>query len=308
MIYTVTLNPALDYIVSVDDFQMGMTNRIQSEKLLPGGKGLNVSILLHNLGLPSIALGFVAGFIGDEIRRRFEALGGSQQFIRLPEGCSRINVKMQSADGTEINGKGPFINEICLEQLKSQLDSLKEGDVLILSGNVPSSVPADIYRDLLERMEGRDVLAVVDTTREYLMELLEKRPFLIKPNMQELGEIFETEICEWKQAVVYATRLQRMGARNVLVSMGGQGAVLLDETGAVHRAEVPPGTLVNSIGAGDSMVAGFIIRWLEKKNYSEAFRMAVAAGSASAFSENLAKKDEVLKLYEQIKERQEGTA
>lgn len=300
MIYTVTLNPALDYIISVPDFRMGMTNRIQTEQMLPGGKGLNVSIVLHNLGIKNLALGFIAGFTGEEIKRRFEILGGTQEFITLKQGCSRINIKMKSADGTEINGIGPEIDSDSLDQLWSQLEQLKSGDVLVLSGNVPASLSSGIYRDIMVRLRGKGILTVVDTTKDYLMGILEEAPFLIKPNVHELEEIFGTEIQSCEQIVVYAKELQKMGARNVLISMGGDGAVLLDEKQQIHRASAPKGTLINSIGAGDSMVAGFISSWFREQDYRTAFKMGVASGSASAFSEGLGQKETILKLYEEI--------
>lgn len=300
MIYTVTLNPALDYIISVPDFRMGKTNRIQEEQILPGGKGLNVSIVLHNLGIKNIALGFIAGFTGEEIKRRFEELGGRQEFITLQKGCSRINIKMKSADGTEVNGIGPEIDSNALNKLWSQLDQLKSGDALILSGNVPASLSPDIYRDIMLRLKGKGILTVVDTTKDYLMGILKEAPFLIKPNVQELEEIFGTEIQSCEQIIPYAGELQKMGARNVLISMGGDGAILLDEKQQVHRVSAPEGILINSIGAGDSMVAGFISSWLQNEDYEIAFKMGVASGSASAFSEGLGQKETILKLYEKV--------
>lgn len=300
MVYTVTFNPSLDYIVSVKDFQLGKTNRTAKEQMLAGGKGINVSTVLKNLGIPNTALGFCAGFTGEEIKRRVEEMGLASEFIDLSNGYSRINVKMKDFDGTEINGQGPDISPEETERLLRKLDSLKEGDVLVLAGSIPKSMPESIYSDILKRLEGKGILAVVDATGELLLHVLGYRPFLIKPNNHELGEIFQVKL-ETKEAVVpYARKLQEKGARNVLVSMAGQGAVLVDERGQVHMLPAPKGKLINAVGAGDSMVAGFLAGWLTKKDYEYAFRMGISAGSASAFSENLATKEEVEEVYRQV--------
>lgn len=298
MIYTVTFNPSLDYIVSVNDFEPGMTNRTATELMLPGGKGINVSIVLKQLGLDNTALGFVAGFTGEEIIRRLEESGVNADFIRIPSGISRINVKMKNIDGTEINGMGPEIVPDKLEELLTQLDQLREGDVLVLAGSIPKSMPDDIYRDILERLDKKNIMSVVDATGELLKNVLPYHPFLIKPNNHELGELFDVKITTKQQVVPYAKKLQEMGARNVLISMGGQGAVFVSETGEVYMAEAPKGELKNSVGAGDSMVAGFVTGWITKGDYEHAFRMGVSTGSASAFSENLATKAEVDAVYE----------
>ena len=300
MIYTVTFNPSLDYILSVKDFQMGRTNRTRQEQLLPGGKGINVSTVLTHLGVENTALGFTAGFSGEEIRKRAEALGVRCDFITLEEGYSRINVKLKDFDGTEINGRGPDIPGEQLERLLEQLDKLTEGDGLVLAGSIPESLPDSIYRDILERLKDRDILTAVDAAGELLVKVLPYRPFLVKPNNHELGEIFGEKLTRRADAVPCARRLQEMGARNVLVSMAGEGAVLLDEEGGVHDLPAPKGRLVNAVGAGDSMVAGFLAGWLQKKDYGHAFRMGVAAGSASAFSENLADRQAVEQVYRQL--------
>ena len=226
MIYTVTFNPSLDYIVSVEDFKLGLTNRTNSELLLPGGKGINVSTVLMNLGIESTALGFVAGFTGDEIVRRLEQMGVRNGFIRIEEGFSRINVKLKSIDGTEINGQGPVISETKVQSLMTQLDELGEGDVLFLSGSIPASMPDDAYQKIMERLDGKGVQIIVDATKDLLMNVLPHHPFLIKPNNHELGEIFETELKSREAVVPYAKKLQEMGAQNVLISMAGEGAVL----------------------------------------------------------------------------------
>lgn len=300
MIYTVTFNPSLDYIVSVEDFRLGMTNRTSSELMLPGGKGLNVSMVLGNLGIENTALGFTAGFTGQEIVRRIEEMGVKSDLIPIHNGISRINLKLKSIDGTEINGCGPEISQENMEKLMEKLDVLKPGDILVLAGSIPGSMPDDIYKRIMERLQGREIMIVVDATRELLVNVLAYHPFLIKPNNHELGEIFGKELKTREEVVPYARKLQEMGAVNVLVSMAGEGAVLAAADGSVRMTVAPKGKLVNGVGAGDSMVAGFLAGWMEKKNYEHAFCMGVAAGSASAFSELLATKEEVERVYRQV--------
>ncbi|MCI9573922.1 MAG: 1-phosphofructokinase [Lachnospiraceae bacterium] len=300
MVYTVTFNPSLDYIVSVEDFRLGLTNRTDSEVILPGGKGLNVSIVLSNLGIENTALGFVAGFTGAEIVRQVEGMGVKSDFIRLREGISRINLKLKSIDGTEINGRGPRIGREAVGELMGRLDALGEGDVLVLAGSIPGSMPDETYGKIMERLAGRGVMTVVDATKNLLMNVLEYRPFLVKPNSHELGEIFGVELRDREEAIPYARRLRELGAVNVLVSMAGQGAVLAAGDGEVYAASAPRGKLVNGVGAGDSMVAGFLAGWMERHEYGHAFRMGIAAGSASAFSELLATREEVTDLYRQM--------
>lgn len=300
MIYTVTFNPSLDYIVDVQDFRTGMTNRTTAEQMFAGGKGINVSIVLKNLGLDSTALGFIAGFTGEEIRRRVEKLGICAEFILVEHGTSRINVKLKSIDGTEINGMGPEIGSDKLEQLFAKLDTLEEGDVLVLAGSIPASMPDSIYRDIMERLANRGIIFVVDATKDLLLNVLKYRPFLIKPNNHELGEIFGVKISARKEVVPYAKKLQEMGARNVLVSMAGEGAVLITESGETFACPAPKGKLVNGVGAGDSMVAGFLAGYMERHDYEYAFKMGVSSGSASAFSEKLASREEVEAVYRTI--------
>ena len=308
MIYTITFNPALDYIVSVDDFKTGLTNRTNTELILAGGKGINVSIVLQNLGQENTALGFIAGFTGEEIRRRLELRGCRTEFITLSEGFSRINVKLINIEGTEINGRGPDIDKESMNKFMARLNRLKEGDVLILAGSIPSSVPASIYQDICRQLADRGITIIVDAAGKLLLNVLEQKPFLIKPNIHELGEMFGVSLKMVKDVIPYAKQLQERGARNVLVSMAGKGAVFAAENGQVYAAPAPEGMLVNSVGAGDSMVAGFLSGWLETGDYIEAFRMSVAAGSASAFSKQLAAKDEVEALLQRIdiKELTEG--
>ena len=300
MIYTVTFNPCLDYIVGVEDFQLGMTNRTCSEQMFAGGKGINVSIVLKNLGIESTALGFIAGFTGEEIRRKVEKMGITSEFIQLENGFSRINIKLKSIDGTEINGTGPSIGSEELERMLKKLDTLKKGDVLILAGSIPASLPDSIYSDIMERLEEKEVMIVVDATKDLLVNVLKYHPFLIKPNNHELGDIFGVEIRERDQVAPYAKKLQEMGARNVLVSMAGKGAVLLAEDGSVYESPAPKGKLINAVGAGDSMVAGFTAGYMQKGSYEHAFKMGVSTGSASAFSENFATKEEVEAIYKTL--------
>lgn len=300
MIYTVTFNPSLDYFVSVPDFKLGRTNRTESELLLPGGKGINVSILLKNLGIDSAALGFCAGFTGEEILRRLHEAGIRTDFIRLSEGCSRINLKLQNMEGTEINGMGPSVGRKKTEELMERLDSLKNGDVLVLAGSIPSSMPGGVYSQILCRLRDKGILTVVDAAGELLLDVLAYHPFLIKPNHHELGELFSAKLCSRESVIPYAEKLQELGARNVLVSLAGEGAVLVCEDRSVWMAEAPEGTLVNGVGAGDSMVAGFLAGWLQTGILQEAFRMGVAAGSASAFSRYLADREMILQVREQV--------
>lgn len=302
MIYTVTFNPSLDYIVSVPGFEMGRTNRTVYEQMLAGGKGINVTTVLSNLGVDSTALGFVAGFTGDELIRRMESMGLKNDFIRIDNGFSRINVKLRDHDGTEINGMGPVIGQKGLDALMEKLLQLKEGDTLVLAGSIPESMPGTIYSDILKRLEGRGIRFVVDATKDLLLNVLQYRPFLIKPNHHELEEIFGAELRSRESVVPYAAALQERGAVNVLVSMAGEGAVLLDEEGVVHMLPAPEGKLINAVGAGDSMVAGFLTGWEEQHSYDHAFRMGVVAGSASAYSEYLATREEVEELYRRIGE------
>lgn len=300
MIYTVTFNPSLDYIVSVNDFQLGLTNRTDSELILPGGKGINVSTILMNLGIDSTAFGFAAGFTGEEIIREVEAMGIRSDFIKIDSGISRINLKLKNIDGTEINGSGPEISEEKIEELLRKLDILGEGDILVLAGSIPASIPADMYSTIMERLQHKNVTFIVDATKDLLINVLKYKPFLIKPNNHELGELFDVKLTTREEVIPYGKKLQKQGARNVLISMAGEGAVLVAEDGSVYEAPAPKGTLVNAVGAGDSMVAGFTAGWIEKKDYRHAFYMGVSAGSASAFSEYLATKEEIMDLYEKV--------
>lgn len=300
MIYTVTFNPSLDYIVRLDSFTAGEINRTNYEQVLGGGKGINVSIVLSNLGHKSTALGFTAGFTGDEITRQLEGFGVKQDFIRLTKGFSRINVKVKADKETEINGQGPDITPEAQQKLFEQLDQLKENDTLVLAGSIPNTLPDDIYQRIMERLSKKNIRIVVDATKNLLMNVMPYRPFLIKPNNHELGEMFGVVLNTDEEIIAHAKKLQKKGARNVLISMAGDGAIMLTEDGDIYRSEAPKGKLVNSVGAGDSMVAGFIAGYTETRSYEKAFFMGVATGSASAFSENLATRAEAEALLKTI--------
>lgn len=297
MVYTVTLNPSLDYIVTVDDLKLGLTNRTSSEMILPGGKGVNVSTVLSNLGIQNTAFYFAAGFVGEEITKRIKKMGINADFITVDEGNSRINIKIKNIDGTEINGSGPDISKEKLDELMEKLDSIKDKDILVLAGSIPSSVPASIYADIMERLSDKDIDIVVDASKDLLLNVLKYRPFLIKPNNHELGEIFGIKLDSRESVIPYANKLREMGAKNVLVSLAGKGAVLVCEDGTVYESEAPKGELVNAVGAGDSMVAGFIAGRISRNDMEYAFKMGLSAGSASAFSEYLATKEEIIKVY-----------
>jgi 1-phosphofructokinase len=302
MIYTVTFNPSLDYIVSIRNFEEGSVNRASDEMILPGGKGINVSIVLNNLGMESHLLGFIAGFTGKEIERMVSDDGCISEFIKVDNGFSRINVKMRSEKESEINGIGPAISNSEMTQLLDKLDKLKEGDVLVLAGSIPASIPDTIYYDIMKMLSDRKIMIVVDATKDLLLNVLPLHPFLIKPNKQELAEMMNLENLSKEDIVKNAFELQKRGARNVLVSMAGEGAILVTEDGNVYSSAAHKGNVVNSVGAGDSMVAGFIYGYLKNKDYKEAFETGLCAGSASAFSQNLATKEQVEELL--IKQRE----
>jgi len=312
MIYTVTFNPSLDYIVSVKEFSTGTINRTVKEQIFPGGKGMNVSMVLKNLGYESTALGFLAGFTGDSIKRLLEEKGVKADFIFVKEGLSRINVKLRSVSAadseyagetfalkeeTEINGQGPKISPEDVKNLYAKLDMMQDGDILVLAGSIPSSMPESAYQDILQYLLGKDIKVVVDATKDLLKNVLPYHPFLIKPNHHELGELFGVELVNRKDVVPYTKELQQQGARNVLVSMADKGAVLVTEDGVVYETAAPKGNVKNSVGAGDSMVAGFLAGYVEKGDYAEAFKMGVCTGSASAFSEEFATYKDVEALY-----------
>lgn len=297
MVYTVTFNPAIDYVVHTGKMKLGATNRSEKEEMYFGGKGINVSIVLRELGIVSKALGFTAGFTGEAIEKGLSEMGIDADFVRLKNGNSRINVKIKSTEETELNGQGPDIDEAAINALFAKLDKLSDGDTLILAGSIPSSLPSDIYEKILGRLSGRNIKTVVDATKDLLLNVLKYKPFLVKPNNHELGEMFGTELKTDEEIEKYARKLQEMGAVNVLISMAGDGAMLIDEYGKMHRCGVCRGTVRNSVGAGDSMVAGFTAGSL-KGDYEYALKLGTAAGGATAFSDGLAEKakiDELLK-------------
>lgn len=300
MIYTVTFNPALDYIVFLDELKSGDINRATRESIYYGGKGINVSNVLNTLGYETTALGFVAGFTGKAIEEGLASTGVRAEFIHLPEGNSRINVKVKHGDETEINGQGPVITEKAIEELFAKLDTLTADDILVLAGSIPNTLPDDIYERIMARLEGKHIRIVVDATKDLLLNVLKYHPFLIKPNNHELGEMFGI-VCKTKEDIEhYAKELQKKGARNVLVSMAGDGAILIPEDAEAIQIGTPKGKVVNSVGAGDSMVAGFIAGYLKKGSYEDALRSGTAAGSATAFSEGLASLDMYNAMLKQI--------
>lgn len=301
MIYTVTFNPSLDYIVSVDHFTLGQVNRTVDELIYPGGKGINVSIVLKNLGLKSTALGFLAGFTGEEIERLTKEQDIEADFIHVHDGFSRINLKLRSDDESEINGKGPGISDEDIQKLYKELDKLSEGDVLVLAGSIPTVMPESIYMDIMKYLQEKNLKIVVDATKDLLMNVLSYHPFVIKPNNHELGEIFGVELTDKKEVIHYAKKLRELGAQNVIVSMAGEGAVFVSEEDKVYECDAPKGTVINSVGAGDSLVAGFIAGYLQTGDYGYAFKLGVCTGSASAFSDQLATKEEVELLMKKHK-------
>lgn len=300
MIYTVTFNPSLDYIVNVKNFTPGTLNRTETELVYPGGKGINVSLVLKNMGFESTALGFAAGFTGERIESMLKEWGCHTDFIPVKNGMSRINLKILSQEESEINGQGPDIGPEAVKQLFGKLNGLSRGSLLVLAGSIPKSMKQTIYEEILEFLEGRGIDAAVDASGELLVNVLKYRPFLIKPNHHELGEIFHTDIKSRDDIIKYGGLLQKKGARNVLVSMAGDGAVLLSQDGGVYAGEVPSGEVINSVGAGDSMVAGFLAGYVKYRDFKDAFRLGIAAGSASAFSSRLAVMEEIEKLFSNV--------
>lgn len=299
MIYTVTFNPAVDYVIHTSEVEVSGVNRAESEEIYFGGKGINVSMVLNELGVKSKALGFIAGFTGDAIEKGISEMGIETDLIRLENGFSRINVKIKSGSETDINGQGPKIDSKALDKLFQKLDKLMDGDTIVLAGSVPNSLPADIYEKILERLQNKNVKAVVDAAKDLLLNVLKYKPFLVKPNNYELGEMFGVTIKTNEEIEKYARKLKDMGAKNVLVSMAGDGALLLDENGKIHICGVCKGTLKNSVGAGDSMVAGFIAG-SEQGDYEYALKLGTAAGGATAFSDGLAQKSLIDELLKQL--------
>ena len=299
MVYTVTFNPAIDYVVHTGEMKLGATNRSEREEMYFGGKGINVSIVLRELGIKSKALGFTAGFTGEAIEKGLADAGIDTDFVRLETGNSRINVKIKASEETELNGQGPDIDDKSLSALFEKLDRLSDGDTLVLAGSIPSSLPSDIYERILERLSRKKIKAVVDATKDLLLNVLKYKPFLVKPNNHELGEMFGVTLKTDEEIEKYARKLQEMGAVNVLISMAGDGAMLIDEFGKMHRCGVCKGEVKNSVGAGDSMVAGFTAGVING-DYEYALKLGTAAGGATAFSDGLATKEEITELLKTL--------
>lgn len=299
MIYTITFNPALDYVIETQNFNMGEINLSNKEHILPGGKGINVSIILKELGVDSTAFGFIAGFVGEEIERKVKKYGIKTDFIKIENDISRINVKITtSSEETAINGKGPFIDKKYIQLLYKKIENIKDGDILILSGSIPKGISKDIYQNICQKVEKKNVKIIVDATGELLLKTLKYHPFLIKPNQDELGEIFDVKISNQEEAIEYAKKLQQKGAQNVLISMGSMGAVLIDENGYSYKMKaLNTAKRINTVGAGDSMVAGFVAGYQLFHNYEKALKMGMAAGAATAHSMFLGTKDEIYDLF-----------
>lgn len=299
MVYTVTFNPAIDYVIHMETMKIGATNRSRREELYFGGKGINVSIVLKELGIASVALGFIAGFTGEAIEQGLADMGITTDFVRLGKGNSRINVKVKAGEETELNCQGPDIDEKAIGALFEKLNALQDGDTLVLAGSIPASLPSDIYERILKYISGKNIRVVVDATKELLLNVLKYKPFLIKPNNHELGELFGVELKTEEEIEQYAGKLKTMGAQNVLVSMAGDGALLIDAEGELHRCGVCKGTVKNSVGAGDSMVAGFLAgAW--NGDYDYALKLGTAAGGATAFSDGLATKETMEELLKTL--------
>lgn len=308
MIYTITFNPALDYTVQVEKFEIGKINRTKSENILAGGKGLNVSIILKRLGIENTALSFIAGFTGKELERKIRQHNIETEFIETNRGYTRINVKISSLEKnsliqeseTALNGNGPEITENDIEKLLQKIQNINSNDIVILSGNIPKCINENIYEIICKELDGKNVKFVVDASQKLLMNCLKYKPFFIKPNKEELAETFNTKIETKEEIIIYAKKLQEKGAQNVLISLGGDGAILLTEKNEVYYSNTPKGQVINTVGAGDSMVAGFVAGYLKKKDYKEALKLGIASGSATAFSAGLAMNEEINGLLKQI--------
>ncbi|MEG2985709.1 MAG: 1-phosphofructokinase [Peptostreptococcaceae bacterium] len=301
MIYTVTLNPSIDYVIKLDNLKNGEVNRTNEEYVYPGGKGLNVSLILKELEHNNKALGFVSGFTGAYIKDTLISKGLEEDFINLENGFTRINVKVKSNEETEINGQGPNIDDLALNKLYEQLDKLQENDILVLAGSIPNTLDSSLYENIMERLANKNIKIIVDATKDLLMNVLKHKPFLIKPNNHELEELFNVKLENTKDIITYASKLKEMGAKNVLVSMGKDGALLINENEEIFISNVAKGEVKNSVGAGDSMVAGFIAGYLNSNSYEEALKLGAASGGATAFSNDLAKKEDIYKLIDEIK-------
>lgn len=297
MIYTVTFNPSLDYVVKVPELNVGKVNRSSSEVIIPGGKGINVSMVLTNLGIDTRAVAFTAGFTGETFKKLVKEKNLNADFIDIAEGTTRINVKIRSGEVTEVNGQGPMVSAEHIGRLYEKLDYLDSDDYLVLAGSIPDSMPRSVYMDIMQRLQFNDIKIVVDATGELLINVLPYKPFLVKPNKDELATIFDVDIHTKEDVIKYGKILQEKGAKNVLVSMAGDGAILIAEDGNIYQSAAPKGEVKNEVGAGDSMVAGFLAGYIETGDFEKSLRIGICAGSASAFSEELAKKEELVELY-----------
>lgn len=300
MIYTITFNPALDYISQVDSFKTGKINRTKTEKILPGGKGLNVSTVLNNLGIKNTALGFIAGFTGEELKRNIEQRGIKTDFIKVEKGITRINVKIISNEETALNGNGPEITQKNIDELLQKIEKIEKEDIVIISGNIPKCINNNIYEIICKKLEKNKIRFIVDSSKELLINVLKYKPFLVKPNKEELEETFNTKIKTKEDIIANAMKLQKMGAENVLISLGGDGAILLTSKNEEYFSKAPKGKVINTVGAGDSMVAGFVAGYQKCGDLEYAFKMGIAAGSASAFSMDLATAEQVANLLKEI--------
>ncbi len=301
MIYTITLNPSIDHVVAMNDLQEGLVNKVNIENFYAGGKGINVSKILKEHGVENIALGFISGFTGEFIKNNLEQCGIKNDFINVLNGYSRINMKIKTNENeTEINGLGPSISESNIEELFSKLEKLSSSDILVLAGSIPPTLPDNFYEEIMKRLSNKNIKIIVDARNNLLLNVLKYRPFLIKPNHHEISEIFNLEIKTTDELIFYGNKLKEMGAQNVLISLGGDGAILLTESNEIYRSNIPKGTLKNSVGSGDSMVGGFIAGYLKTNDYKEALRLGAASGSATAYSDDLAKISFINELSSQI--------
>lgn len=300
MVYTITFNPAIDYILQVENLKLGKINRTKTEKIFPGGKGLNVSIVLKNLGIENTAIGFIAGFTGEELKREIEDRGIKTDFIKVNKGITRINIKINSNKETAINGNGPQITEENIDELLNKIEKIQKEDMVVISGNIPKGINSNIYEIICKKLEKKQIPFIVDATQELLINVLKNKPFLIKPNKEELEETFNAKIKTKEEIILHAKKLQQKGAENVLISLGGDGAILVDSKEKIYYSKAPKGKVVNTVGAGDSMIAGFIAGYNRSGDIGQAFKIGIAAGSASSFSMELATLEEVNNLLKEI--------
>ena len=303
MIYTLTMNPSIDYVIRFDDLQKGCINRCKEEAYVFGGKGINVSLMLDHLGMKSCALGFIAGFTGEALQQGLQAQGIQTDFIRVEDGFTRINVKIHAQEETELNGQGPMVSKQHLALFYQKLEQFQDGDILVLSGSIARQVDASIYATIMEKLQKKNILVIVDASGEALLQTLPYHPFLIKPNHHELQELCQLADTKEETLLHGALQLQAKGARNVLVSMAEKGALLVDEQQGVHRIEGITGEVINSVGAGDSMVAGFLYGYASTKDYHVALEYGISCGSASAFDKGIASKEDVLRILEEVQKR-----